>query len=1119
MIASLLSPTSTQPKERISQLLPTVKCSTCHKPVPLTDLGEHLCSGPPPPVPPAPAPAPAPNPPRHQREGSTASSRLRINTLGRPPPSPTNQSFKSSPLAQGNRQDTSTPRPREREPTPPTAAAATAPRTRTPSNAGSNQSTPSTARPPVSFNNQETTPVQTVPSRPPFPNVPQARGTPPPMGAGPGPGQRNGPPPPNGIPFPRGPPPPGGLGGSPPGPPAIGYPQRTASAQGGGPPGPSIGYPQRTASAQGGGPPPQLGGPRAMGPGHPGPGPRMASFPPPKSDAEPPSQSMVRPEEAFVHPAERGINTKSGGEAGMAGVGRRGFAAAARAAMFVHPMHGIGGQYNRRPNAPQFLDIDVSSRPTTETPPLSAGSGHSSHSPGPTSPGFSGPPPPNQIRRTPSPSAAPPGSFGFVPTTTTPGQPSISTKPTLTLPLSNDPSHIANMNMNGTLSSPLSPRLPFFEKFKNKIPGMMSPATEVPPDTLNHNDHDNGFGVKRPRAGTTATATSSSSHTSSSKSGAGLGYLARSVSAGTGSDTSATSLRDQSRTPVVNHSANSTKPNTKTHGNGNGPKSPPSSADSGSEYSGLAYADSTDYEDDDHDLDEDKDKAPRRKNTPPPPVPPLPKTQAQAFMRSVSNSSRVQFGSVSGRSRSRSHSRSGLRMGDRTTVGGSTEGGRPSLHSRENSASSYSSATDAEGEDVGEEERRGRDVATRPGHARTRSNSSVIAQALGLSQRPPSEYGRLGGPGVHRAESRRLGRSVSGSSNGSFSARGSAVGNGGAGAGAGEEKQQKQVQIQPPLPQDAINLAAKIRKQSFDQILSSSSQAAVRLRSMSRERSAKAAASLAAGGEAGDESVLMLAGAPKAQRSNTVQGVQSPDVKPIKLPMRAQSERDSSDRGIPKRARKVRHCLKCAKSIDDGRWVQVDGGGILCEKCWKNMYLPKCRRCNLPIERQAVSSSDGQLKGKYHKECFNCHQCHTPFPDKTFYVYDGKPLCAYHYHEANDSLCAAARCGQPIEGPCAVSHTGDRYHPEHMTCEYPGYPECRERLNEYWEVDGRMLCERHAVYSSRMGSEVDTDEDGSERWGKARGAVSTRAMKRVTRFIDLANGGETPRDSLVGGLR
>jgi hypothetical protein len=38
---------------------------------------------------------------------------------------------------------------------------------------------------------------------------------------------------------------------------------------------------------------------------------------------------------------------------------------------------------------------------------------------------------------------------------------------------------------------------------------------------------------------------------------------------------------------------------------------------------------------------------------------------------------------------------------------------------------------------------------------------------------------------------------------------------------------------------------------------------------------------------------------------------------------------------------------------------------------------PQCRRCNLPIEKQAVSSSDGQLKGKYHRDCFNCHTCHV----------------------------------------------------------------------------------------------------------------------------------------------
>ncbi|KAK7020500.1 hypothetical protein R3P38DRAFT_2969828 [Favolaschia claudopus] len=210
------------------------------------------------------------------------------------------------------------------------------------------------------------------------------------------------------------------------------------------------------------------------------------------------------------------------------------------------------------------------------------------------------------------------------------------------------------------------------------------------------------------------------------------------------------------------------------------------------------------------------------------------------------------------------------------------------------------------------------------------------------------------------------------------------------------------------------------------------------------------------------------------------------------------------ERSVTRAPRKPKVCVRCEKKIDDGKWVSVDGGGVLCEKCWKNMYLPKCRRCNLPIEKQAVSSSDGQLKGKYHRECFNCHTCHKPFPDKTFYVLDGKPLCAYHYHEANDSLCAAARCGQPIEGPCAVSHAGDRYHPEHMLCEFPGYGGCKERLDEYWEIDGRMLCERHSR-ATRLAEEEMDDDDGSTWSGSdRRSQKNTRAMKRVTRYIDLA---------------
>jgi hypothetical protein len=92
-------------------------------------------------------------------------------------------------------------------------------------------------------------------------------------------------------------------------------------------------------------------------------------------------------------------------------------------------------------------------------------------------------------------------------------------------------------------------------------------------------------------------------------------------------------------------------------------------------------------------------------------------------------------------------------------------------------------------------------------------------------------------------------------------------------------------------------------------------------------------------------------------------------------------------------------------------------------------------------------------------------------------------------------------CGQPIEGPCAVSHAGDRYHPEHLTCEFelPGTHDgvrarrCDSVLLDYWEVEGRMLCERHAY---RM------EQDADARAGDA--PRTTRAQKRTTKLITLA---------------
>ena len=77
-----------------------------------------------------------------------------------------------------------------------------------------------------------------------------------------------------------------------------------------------------------------------------------------------------------------------------------------------------------------------------------------------------------------------------------------------------------------------------------------------------------------------------------------------------------------------------------------------------------------------------------------------------------------------------------------------------------------------------------------------------------------------------------------------------------------------------------------------------------------------------------------------------------------------------------------------------------------------------------------------------------------------------------------------------------MSHSGDRYHPDHFLCEYRG---CSERLLEYYELDGRMLCERHVQKAMQ-----DRDSDGSDYDDDTPLPAGDRHLnKRVTRFIDL----------------
>ena len=403
------------------------------------------------------------------------------------------------------------------------------------------------------------------------------------------------------------------------------------------------------------------------------------------------------------------------------------------------------------------------------------------------------------------------------------------------------------------MASSFAARLPFFEKLKNIVPGASAAPEPTPTPTTSNPD------LITPRDRSTSAASN------------GPKLPTRSMS----SSTSA-SKRNQERVPM--------------------------SPSSGSEY-GLAYADSTDYEDDNESL-------PGRKKSPPPPLPPL----TSSILRSGSGGGRnARFAAIPERSdrSDRSDDRTGIRIGN----------SKNDRHERDNSASSYSSASSV-GEIAG----------------RTRTNSAAIAQALGLSRTPPSEYAKLGGPGV-TGMGGRVGRSISSSSSGSKSAY-SRETNATPVESGGLDK----------LAMETLLEHANGGNDSYSTGLMKSKSAG-KQRSFEGSSTGNSTRELDSHPSEVDDNRSVASGGSRAYRSNTVQGVSSPETRPPKLPTRsktaiAPTERNSSldaNRVKKDRIRKTRVCVRCHTTIEDGRWVQVDGGGILCERCWKGMYLPKVR--------------------------------------------------------------------------------------------------------------------------------------------------------------------------------
>ncbi|ODH47138.1 hypothetical protein GX48_06792 [Paracoccidioides brasiliensis] len=123
----------------------------------------------------------------------------------------------------------------------------------------------------------------------------------------------------------------------------------------------------------------------------------------------------------------------------------------------------------------------------------------------------------------------------------------------------------------------------------------------------------------------------------------------------------------------------------------------------------------------------------------------------------------------------------------------------------------------------------------------------------------------------------------------------------------------------------------------------------------------------------------------------------------------------------------------------------------------------RCRGCQQIIVGKSISSADGRLTGRWHKACFVCYTCRSPFQTADFYVLDNLPYCAQHYHELNGSLCGA--CNTGIEGQCLETEeetdnlgggTRKKYHPDCFKCRT-----CSMVLRgDYFEWNGIPYCEQ-----------------------------------------------------------
>ncbi|PWN23408.1 hypothetical protein BCV69DRAFT_281025 [Microstroma glucosiphilum] len=262
--------------------------------------------------------------------------------------------------------------------------------------------------------------------------------------------------------------------------------------------------------------------------------------------------------------------------------------------------------------------------------------------------------------------------------------------------------------------------------------------------------------------------------------------------------------------------------------------------------------------------------------------------------------------------------------------------------------------------------------------------------------------------------------------------------------------------------------------------------------------------------------------------------------------------------------RAARKCCVCSCSLSQPRpgssaasekikFVEKDGR-YFCAEDYRQRYLPKCAYCRLTVEKGGVKSSDGALRGIYHRDCFRCSTptCRARFEQGEFFVWEGAPYCFEDYSKKAGTICGECQRGimgecrqvlPPIVGAAAVgaghspasSHdvdlatgvetpaaaTGARFHPSCFTCQYLYHPNslgtgtkpdnhdhgrqgqrrqqqgrCSVQLDDFWEThDGRRVCEEHALLLLREEEEEREEREQQQQRGGGGGGAAAAAWQ------------------------